>query len=79
MLLLDLKIIGPGLVVNHATAVVYDALKRAGYDVDLREFDGQYQYLDKEHWPDNQLQETRNDAGTPIHINMSVSPEPWGG
>ena len=38
MIEIDVKVIGPGLVVNGPVAIIYDALVKAGYEVDLVKF-----------------------------------------
>lgn len=81
--MMTIKLTGPGLVVNTPTAIIYKALKEAGFIIHLDEFDGQYQYSIKEDWPDNQLEAFELVKLTyPNHIHeirLEVDAQPWGG
>lgn len=72
-----IKISGPGLVVNKPVAVIFQALEAAGYLVELKEYDGQYQYVSKEDWPAKELENTERQKG--MEIKLDVNALPWGG
>jgi hypothetical protein len=76
MMMVSIKIVGPGLVVNRPAAVIYDALIKAGYEVELKEFDGQHQYVAKEDWPQKELEHTQQKG---MKIQLDVDACPWGG
>jgi hypothetical protein len=74
---MQVKIIGPGLVVNKVTAVVQKALRDAGYLVTMPEFPGQCTYHGPEEWPDKVLEDLKHvQIGDPVHVD--VKPMPWG-
>lgn len=75
----EIKITGPGLVVNTPVAVIVNALQNAGYNVNLPEFAGQFQYVSKDGYPSNELNELDSDILQGSKININVQPMPWGG
>lgn len=75
-----IKIIGPGLVVNLPAAIIYDALTRAGYKVEIEEFDGQFRDetdQDRHRWPYSELVDL-NRRAIGSTIKLDVDPQPWG-
>lgn len=77
--MISIKITGPGLVVNTPTAIIYKALKEAGYNITIPEFDGQFQYIDKDDYPDNQISCLSPKNNRNIGLTIEVDPQPWGG
>lgn len=79
MINFQLKLIGPGLCVNGPAAIIYHALKEAGYEVDLEEFPGQFQYTKPEEWPQRELDDIpRIKALGAGHVLFDVDACPWG-
>jgi hypothetical protein len=60
--------------VNHPAAVIYDALVKAGYNVALEEFDGQFQYKDKSDWPRNELEPKKLVKNFNIEFEVEACP-----
>lgn len=77
---IDITISGPGLIVNLPTALIYKALQRANYHVELPDFDGQNKLESVDSWVDElTLHNITNNHDKGAKINLIVKPLPWGG
>lgn len=73
-----IKISGPGLVVNGPAAIIYKALAEAGYDVQMEEFDGQFDgERDKDTWLESELFDLKSRTKD-WFVKIDVHPQPWG-
>lgn len=81
MLNIEIKITGPGLVVNAPAAIIQEALENYGYTVKLSDFDGKDQGEPAETWPTQTLVMAHlhaNDRHN-VEARIEVKPLPWGG
>lgn len=69
MINIDVKITGPGLVVNKPVAIITKALIDAGYGVDINKFDGQ----------NDDMEGIVAKSQSKKTIKIEVDPLPWGG
>jgi hypothetical protein len=71
----EIKIIGPGLVVNGPGVVIRNALVAAGYQVQLAEWIGLDQWPGT--WEERQKIAAQLQRG--MKVELIVDPLPWGG